>query len=457
MSAAADAPAPHGVARDADDDDTVTLVASPATPASPAPPAPPARAALLNALGVTTVMLLAAAASFANVARTAPAPDAPQPAGNASTARAAQVAVNALTPHDGGLAITFAVDAAPGGAPPAAAVAWTTARGAGVAPASAVRYESRAAVYPGGLYTSPWLFSAAVPSAPGERVAFELRVEGGAPRGGFAAAALPAPGTPGVAIAVCGDVGVGAASAATLRGIADVHAATPLKGVVLVGDISYADGDERIWDAWGAQAETLAASVPFLTAAGNHEWRAEYQSIDGTFAGYAARTRNPLGAGASADAGFFWSVDAGLMHIVAAAGYCTASGAGGLPCLAPGSPQRAWLERDLAGVDRALTPWVILILHQPWVNSNLAHSRATEGAPARDALDALVRAAGVDLVVSGHVHAYERSCRVAAGGDSGGYCVSDASAPYYITVGDGGNREVRVTRHNLRSPAAPQF
>ena len=29
-------------------------------------------------------------------------------------------------------------------------------------------------------------------------------------------------------------------------------------------------------------------------------------------------------------------------------------------------PQLRWLKADLAGVDRSLTPWVILMGHKPW-------------------------------------------------------------------------------------------
>ena len=50
------------------------------------------------------------------------------------------------------------------------------------------------------------------------------------------------------------------------------------------------------------------------------------------------------------------------------------------------------------------------------------------------AIEATLYAAKVDLVISGHVHAYERTCR------SLNYtCTPDA--PYYITIGDGGNLE----------------
>ncbi len=49
------------------------------------------------------------------------------------------------------------------------------------------------------------------------------------------------------------------------------------------------------------------------------------------------------------------------------------------PCLAPGSEQLTWLQKDLASVDSQVTPWVFVVFHQPYVNSNLAHSIETEG------------------------------------------------------------------------------
>jgi hypothetical protein len=52
--------------------------------------------------------------------------------------------------------------------------------------------------------------------------------------------------------------------------------------------------------------------------------------------------------------------------------------------------------------------------------------------------DTLYNSGVVDLVLSGHVHAYERSCQVYKY-----QCV--AGAPYYITIGDGGNAEGLAT------------
>ena len=106
----------------------------------------------------------------------------------------------------------------------------------------------------------------------------------------------------------------------------------------------------------------------------------------------------------------------------------------GQPCLEDGSPQMDWLQKDLAGVDRSVTPWLVAVFHQPYMNSNDAHSMDTEGAPMQQAIEEVLNTYKVDLVFSGHVHAYERSCPAYH------YACKDG-APIYITIGDGGNAE----------------
>lgn len=48
-----------------------------------------------------------------------------------------------------------------------------------------------------------------------------------------------------------------------------------------------------------------------------------------------------------------------------------------------------------------------MLFHVPWYNSNTAHQG--EGADMMAAMEPLLNAASVDLVLAGHVHAYERS------------------------------------------------
>ena len=46
----------------------------------------------------------------------------------------------------------------------------------------------------------------------------------------------------------------------------------------------------------------------------------------------------------------------------------------------------------------ATTPWVVVVFHQPFLNSNTAHAIAVEGAPVQQAVEALLYAARVDVV-----------------------------------------------------------
>ena len=48
-----------------------------------------------------------------------------------------------------------------------------------------------------------------------------------------------------------------------------------------------------------------------------------------------------------------------------------------------------------------------MLFHVPWYNSNKAHQG--EGASMMAAMEPLLYAAGADIVICGHVHAYERS------------------------------------------------
>lgn len=65
------------------------------------------------------------------------------------------------------------------------------------------------------------------------------------------------------------------------------------------------------------------------------------------------------------------------------------------------------LQEDLSKVDRRKTPWLIASFHVPWYNSNYAHQG--EGDEMMATMEPLLYAAGVDIILAGHVHAYERS------------------------------------------------
>ncbi|CAI7904183.1 unnamed protein product, partial [Closterium sp. NIES-54] len=87
------------------------------------------------------------------------------------------------------------------------------------------------------------------------------------------------------------------------------------------------------------------------------------------------------------------------------------------------------LQRDLSSVDRSRTPWLIASLHEPWYHSNSDHQ--TDGQDMRKALEETLYAARVDMLITGHVHAYERTTRLYNGKE-------DPCGIMHITVGSGG-------------------
>ena len=189
-------------------------------------------------------------------------------------------------------------------------------------------------------------------------------------------------------------------------------------------------------------------------------WRYRFDSASATgpgnasqgdFRAYLARTHMPSpSAGLGAD-GLYYSFDIGLVHFVMLQGYCPEmTNTSVQSCLRAGGSQAAWLQSDLGAVDRALTPWVVVTFHQPYANSNTAHPMSLEGFPMQAAIEDVLYEARVDLVLSGHVHSYERSCRL--------YrlqCVADGIV--YITIGDGGNREGLAAEWTMPQPAWSRF
>lgn len=212
-----------------------------------------------------------------------------------------------------------------------------------------------------------------------------------------------------------------------------VLAALEPAAVLLAGDLAYADGWTPRWDSYGRMAEPLSSAVPVMTAGGNHEIGSGESWVS-----YNARYPMPAAASGSAS-NQWWSADIGPAHVVSLCSYAAT---------AAGSPQREWLARDLAAVDRSRTPWLIVMMHAPWYSSNAKHWEESE--LSRLDLEPLLVGAGVDLVISGHVHAYERTLPMAK------YALSDCG-PVYVNVGDGGNREGAALPYRVPQPEWSAF
>ncbi|GAB4817121.1 hypothetical protein N2152v2_004167 [Parachlorella kessleri] len=78
----------------------------------------------------------------------------------------------------------------------------------------------------------------------------------------------------------------------------------------------------------------------------------------------------------------------------------------------PGSKQYKWLKHDLRRVDRCRTPWLVVAMHRPMYVVFPHKSNRIVGEHLREALEDLLNEYEVDLVLSGHVHSYSRTCNV---------------------------------------------
>jgi acid phosphatase type 7 len=188
--------------------------------------------------------------------------------------------------------------------------------------------------------------------------------------------------------------------------------------VLLAGDLSYADGWYPRWDSFGNLVERLASRVPILTTGGNHEFASSESWMS-----YNARYPTPF-EGADSTHPCYYGKEIGVMHLLALCSYAGFSNT---------SLQYAWLTEYLStSINRTKTPWLVAMMHVPWYSSNSGHWM--EGELMRRSMESILYSYGVDLVLTGHVHVYERTLPVYNN-------ALDECGPVHMTIGDGGNYE----------------
>ncbi|XP_062165902.1 purple acid phosphatase 25-like [Alnus glutinosa] len=234
---------------------------------------------------------------------------------------------------------------------------------------------------------------------------------------------------------IIGDLGQTHDSYQTLQ-----HYVSNPKGqaVLYVGDLSYADDhpyhDNVRWDTFGRFIEKSAAYQSWVWTAGNHEidFAPEIEE-DVPFKPYLNRYHVPYKASQSTSP-LWYSIKRASAYIIVLSSYSA---------YGTYTPQYAWLENEFSKVNRAETPWLIVLVHSPWYNSNNYHYM--EGESMRVQFESWFVKNKVDVVFAGHVHAYERTERISNIKynitDGLSAPVKDPSAPVYITIGDGGNIE----------------
>ncbi|KAL4182569.1 hypothetical protein AMTRI_Chr11g150760 [Amborella trichopoda] len=229
----------------------------------------------------------------------------------------------------------------------------------------------------------------------------------------------PPPAFP-VVFAVAGDLGQTEWTSSTLEHVKR----TDYDVLLLPGDLSYADGQQPLWDSFGRFVEPLASSRPWMVTQGNHEIESipiPFLNLQ-AFKAYNSRWLMPFQESGS-NSNLYYSFEVSGVHVLMLGSYTDFN---------QGSAQYQWLRSDLAKVDRKRTPWLIALIHAPWYSTNVAHQG--EGESMRKAMESLLFEARVDVVFAGHVHSYERFTRVSNN-------EANPCGPVHITIGDGGNRE----------------
>lgn len=92
-----------------------------------------------------------------------------------------------------------------------------------------------------------------------------------------------------------------------------------------------------------------------------------------------------------------------------------------------------FLKKTLSSVDRSVTPFVVVYFHRPMYCSN-DDECTTKAKKLRYKAEDILYQNGVDLVICGHVHSYERTLNVYNN-------TINPSGPVYIVQGGSGNRE----------------
>ena len=238
---------------------------------------------------------------------------------------------------------------------------------------------------------------------------------------------------------------------------------------LLNGDLCYANlnpmHQPSVWRDFGNNVQTSAANRPWMPCPGNHE--VEFNNGDEGFASYLARYTLPANGTRFPDRWYsfqvssvlFVSLDANdVIHqddgsFVAGPHPLVPAPSTGNPPIEPGTShyisgyshgeQTRWLEETLrrASHDHEID-WIVVQMHQDAITSTKNGNGADKGI--REAWLPLFDRYGVDLVLCGHDHDYERSyplrgCNHHAGVDVATGAPVDTLQPRPVTTSEPAN------------------
>lgn len=166
---------------------------------------------------------------------------------------------------------------------------------------------------------------------------------------------------------------------------------------LVAGDLSYANGEQSIWDDWFGLIDPLASRIPMMTTPGNHEAK------DGAGAGYTSRLTQP-------GAQTYYSFDYQRVHFCISTAGCLLSQDDPASALAL-AQELAWIEIDLAtaAAARAAGEIDFILFAQHYTIWTDDDTRSPNDPTLVALEEGILLRYGVDLLMVGHDHIYERS------------------------------------------------
>ncbi len=171
--------------------------------------------------------------------------------------------------------------------------------------------------------------------------------------------------------------------------------------ILLLGDNAYGEGTDLQHQA--ALFDTLPTTIRNTVMwpnFGNHDVNSSHSSTQsGPYFDIFNMPANGESGGVASGTEAYYSFDFGNIHFIAMNSEDVSR--------SPGSPMLTWMEQDLAA---ATEDWVVAFWHHPPYSKG-AHDSDLEFrmAQMRENVVPVLESYGVDLVLTGHSHAYERS------------------------------------------------
>ena len=243
-------------------------------------------------------------------------------------------------------------------------------------------------------------------------------------------------------VVIFGDMGISSSSQILVNGMHKyLKDSQEIPVIFHVGDLAYDvfTNEGKKGDDYGEFIQLIASDYAYMTIPGNHEAKGNYSHYYNRY----IMPKNEENQGL----GLFYSLKIGLVRYI-----CMNSNVFGWASQEEMDSSINWLKSELedSQKNRDSQPWIVVLQHQPLY---CAHNES-DPVSYKDCIKATKMLRGyleeiyyenkVDLVVSGHVHRYERNSAIYNNTDfSGPYDTlnrhEDPVAPIYIVSGNGGN------------------